>query len=520
MIRSISVFLIVLALTTSAHAQPSDQALEPIIHVTALGAVPDDDKLDTAALQAAIDAAHAQGGGTVALPAGTFDSGTLRLRSHVRLHVGAGATLRGSADLADYDPDHPHLLYGADVENVALTGTGRLDGQGPVFWREADSDDDLVADRDERPWRFVRFERSRDVLVRDLTFEDSPSHTLYFYRSRGVRIEGVTIRNPKRGPNTDGIDLQGTSDVRISDCHIATGDDAICLKGNAGVTEHVTVTNCYLESDDAAVKFGTGSRHAVRFVTVDNVVIRRARYGIAFFMKYGGVFEHARFSNIVMATGSRHATEYPIYLDVDRVTPDLPYGTIRNVTFSGLDITTRGNLLMAGHPEAPLRDLTLDNVRITVRGGVELSGRRKPKGNRTHDADDASVDLAGVPAHLTLGHATGVTLRDVTLATNRDTTQADRHAVYATSVTNLTLDNLRAQPARARSARAAVRLHNPGDVLALHPVALPGTSTFLHVTGTPTGQVRLVAPTLSDADVPWRLGNGVAPETLVEISTP
>jgi polygalacturonase len=198
MIRSISFFLIVLALTTSAHAQPSGQALGPIIHVTALGAVPDDDKLDTATLQAAIDAAHAQGGGTVALPAGTFDSGTLRLRSHVRLHVGPGATLRGSADLADYDPDHPHLLYGADVENVALTGTGRLDGQGPVFWREADGDDDLVADRDERPWRFVRFERSRDVLVRDLTFEDSPSHTLYFSRSRGVRIEGVTIRNPDR----------------------------------------------------------------------------------------------------------------------------------------------------------------------------------------------------------------------------------------------------------------------------------------------------------------------------------
>jgi len=114
---------------------------------------------------------------------------------------------------------------------------------------------------------------------------------------------------------------------------------------------------------------------------VDNLVIRRARYGIAFFMKYGGVFEHARFSNLVMATGSRHATEYPIYLDVDRVTPDLPYGTIQDVTFSGLDVTTRGNLLMAGHPEAPLRDLTLDNVRITVRGaGSNFQIVVSPKG--------------------------------------------------------------------------------------------------------------------------------------------
>jgi len=512
--------MLLISLDASVRAQPSEISHGPVLDARAFGAAPSDDRLDTSALQAALDAAHARGGGTVVLSAGTFDSGTLRLRSHVRLHIGPGATLRGSADLADYDPDHPHLLYGADVENVALTGTGRLDGQGPNFWREVEGDNDLVAGQDERPWRFVRFEQARDVLVRDLTFEDSPSHTLYFYRSRGVRIEGITIRNPKRGPNTDGIDLQGTSEVRISDCHIATGDDAICLKGNAGVTEHVTVTNCYLESDDAAIKFGTGSRHAIRYVTVDNLVIRRARYGIALFMKYGGVFEHARFSNLVMATGSRHATEYPIYLDVDRVTPDLPYGTVQDVTFSGLDIKTRGNLLMAGHPEAPLRDLTLDNLRITVRGGVDLSDRRKPKGNRTHDADDASVDLASVPSHLTLGHAKGVTLRDLTVTTDRDTMQADRHAVYATSVSNLTLDNLHAQPARARSARAAVRLHNPGDVLALHPVALPGTSTFLHVTGTPTGRVRLVAPALFAADVPWLLGDGVAPETLVETSAP
>jgi len=265
--RSIPLLLVVLALTTSARAQPSDRALGPVINGIAFGAVPDDDALDTAALQAALDAAHAQGGGTVVLPAGTFDSGTLRLRSNVTLHLGPGATLRGSADLADYDPDHPHLLYGKGVERVALTGTGRIDGQGRAFWREVEGDDDLVAGQDERPWRFVRFEQARDVLVRDLTFENSPSHTLYFYQSRGVRIAGVTIRNPKRGPNTDGIDLQGTSDVRISDCHIATGDDAICLKGNAGVTEHVTVTNCYLESDDAAIKFGTGSRHAIRYTS-------------------------------------------------------------------------------------------------------------------------------------------------------------------------------------------------------------------------------------------------------------
>jgi hypothetical protein len=510
--------MLLISFDASVRAQPSEISHGPMLDARDFGAVPGDDRLDTSALQAALDAAHARGGGTVVLSAGTFDSGTLRLRSHVRLHIGPGATLRGSADLADYDPDHPHLLYGADVENVALTGTGRLNGQGPVFWRETDGEDDLVADRDERPWRFVRFERSRDVLVRDLTFEDSPSHTLYFFRSRGVLIDGVTIRNPARGPNTDGIDLQGTSDVRISNCHIATGDDAICLKGNAGVTENVTVTNCYLESDDAAIKFGTGSRHAIRHVTVDNIVIRRARYGIAFFMKYGGVFEHARFSDIVMTTGSRHRTEYPVYLDVDRRSPDLPYGTIRNVTFSGLDITTRGNLLLAGHPAAPLRNLTLDDVRVTVRGGVDLTDRRKPTGNRTHHGDDESVDLASIAAHLTLGHAAGVVLRDVAISTDRDTTQADRHALYVANVTDLTLDGLRAQHARLQSARAAVRLHNPGAVLFLHPVALPGTSTFLRVTGTPTGRIRMVAPALFAAEVPWRLDDGVPKATLVETS--
>jgi polygalacturonase len=107
-----------------------------------------------------------------------------------------------------------------------------------------------------------------------------------------VRIDGISIINPRLGPNTDGIDVNSSSNVFISDVYVETGDDALCFKSRFAdePVQNVTVTNCVLISDDSAIKFGTRSSGDMRNITVSNCVIRNSTNGIAFFMKDGGHF--------------------------------------------------------------------------------------------------------------------------------------------------------------------------------------------------------------------------------------
>ncbi|MEM6328173.1 MAG: glycosyl hydrolase family 28 protein, partial [Bacteroidota bacterium] len=249
--------------------------------VTEYGAIANDDVLDTAAIQAAVDACAARGGGTVRVPAGTYDTGTVRLASGIRFHLDGGALLRGSTDLADY-PFQPELtserpgrrralLAAFGAENIALTGTGTIDGRGPEFAYDAETGDETEG----RPMFWVVFQDVRDLTIRDVRLVNSTGWTLNLNRVERVTVRGITIDNPPRSPNTDGIDLRGARDVTISDVVIRTGDDAICFKARRGQpVENVVVTNAVLASDDAAIKFGTRTGDRIAHVLVQNVAIR------------------------------------------------------------------------------------------------------------------------------------------------------------------------------------------------------------------------------------------------------
>lgn len=414
-----------LLLAATASAQP-DAACRPETH----GARAGDGVLDTAALQAALDACHARGGGVVALGPGVYLSGTLHLRSHVELHVGPGAVLRGSRRMADYEPERPHLLYARGVTDVAITGTGTIDGSGDAFWG-----DDW--EPDERPYKWLIFYEAERVTVRDVRLIDSPSHTLSFDGCRWVLVDGIHIVNPMRSANTDGISLRATSDARIAGVYIETGDDAVVLKSE-GPVENVVVTGSILISDDAAFKLGTGSETAIRNVVFASSVVRESRYGIALFMKGGGVYEDLHFSDLLIQTASRHKTEYPIYIDLDRLTPQTDLGHVRDVSFSDVRMRTRGSVLVAGHPERPLERIRFDNVELVVAAAVDNAPMRKPKGNRRHVWHPSSADLAPTNAHFVLGHARQVELDGVTI---RETESGHpRAGLHAQAVDGLYLD--------------------------------------------------------------------------------
>jgi polygalacturonase len=384
--------------------------------ITDFGAV--SGELATEAIQRAIDAATAGGGGEVIVPPGRFITGSITLASNLSLSLRPGARLVGSSSLDDYDEDHPHLIYASGAENVAITGDGTIDGRGEAFFDKGQGTGERSSSRGwkalERPEPWIVFENCRNVNIRDLRFTNSPSHVISLTDCRDVVIDGIDILNDARSPNTDGIDIRDTRNVRISNCRIETGDDAICLKSKRDTVSGVLVTNCYLKSDDAGIKFGTGTAVAIRDCRFSNLIIDGTRYGIALFMLDGGVNEHCSFENITIRNGSRHEAEYPIFIDVDKRQADREVGKQRFLSFRNMDIFTRNQLLIAGQPGDPIEHLSMRDIRVHVEGCRDVRTiTRKPKGNKGLKSDPNLADYAGENATVVLGHLSELVMDEI-----------------------------------------------------------------------------------------------------------
>jgi parallel beta-helix repeat protein len=422
-----------------------------VFDITEFGAIGDSITLNTASIQKAIDACAKKGGGIVVFPAGRFTTGTLVLRSNINYHFDNGAMLIGSTLIEHYNKPEGQsnimlisyqqaapvndalrvLIDGTGVENVSFTGHGIIEGNGRFFW---DSDFKPY----ERPEPWINFKNSKNISIRDITFQNAPSHVLRFANSEGILIDGIKISNVYKSPNTDGIDLVDTKNVHISNSFISTGDDAICLKTDKTGVENVTVTNCIIESDDAAIKFGTGSAGYTRYCTFSNNIIRKSRYGISLFMLEGGVFEHNLFTNMIMEGGSRHANEYPIFIDVDKKRPNDGYGLVRNNTFSNLKIITSGKILITGRPEIPIENLYLKNISFFLNDEADFTEAKKPRGNKNFPKLESSLDRSPIPAHLTIGHINGLHMDNVTISYNGKSIRKD---IDLLGVKNMTATN-------------------------------------------------------------------------------
>ncbi|MEM6260971.1 MAG: glycosyl hydrolase family 28 protein [Bacteroidota bacterium] len=395
-------FTLLLVLYQSLVASPS-------LDVRDFGATGDGTTLDTKSIQAAINKARKNGGGTVFLGTGTYLSGTLELHSHITLVISPGATLLGSKNLEDYQAAHPHLIYSNKASHVTLTGGGTINGQGDAFY-----DSNFKALPRPKPW--IQFTAGSHIRVRDLNLINSPAHVLVIKRVDRAWFQNLSIVNHKKSPNTDGIDIHDSKHVFVSDCYFSTGDDAICLKSKRDFVEYVTVTNCIIESDDAALKLGTGSKMGVRHCRFSNITITDTRYGVAMFMVDGGVYEHIDFSGISISGRSRHTNDYPIYMDIDMRDEAKPLGSIRNIRFRDIFAQTNGNILISGQPTTPISGLSFDHVTIQLEEPADLKQvKRKPRGNKTFTDLGKTVDYSWVESTFTLGHVRGVKMSNVTI---------------------------------------------------------------------------------------------------------
>lgn len=387
-------------------------------NVTAHGATGDGSRLETAALQSAIDACAAAGGGTVVFPSGRYLTGALVLRSNITLHLAPGAVLLASPKLAHFPEmrsslrsyvdnyTQRSLLFGDNLENVAIEGGGAIDGQGASFPGPY-----LV-----RPF-LVRILRSRNVRVSGITFRDSPMWVQHYLHCEGVLIHGVTVTsNVNR--NNDGIDIDSCERVRISDCDINSGDDAIVLKSTTPRrTKNVTISNCVLRSHCNALKLGTESNGGFENIAISNCAIYDTRLaGIALETVDGGALEQVAISGILM-----DGVGAPVFMRLgDRGRPHEPgaprppAGVLRNVILRDIQAMRAGptGCAIAGIPGHPLDHITLDNIRL------EFASPGKPQYTRVPEFAEKYPEhgmFGALPAHgFYCRHVRDLHLRNVT----------------------------------------------------------------------------------------------------------
>jgi len=370
-----------------------------IYDIKAYGAVGDGVHNDAKAMQAAIDACHEAGGGTVLVPVGSYLISTVNLKSYVELHFETGAKLISSLNPDEFskDPDRCYVLGAAHGEKISITGFGVIDGRG----RERNIFDNADGGLNECPLAFSGF-RPRTTLfedidgltIRDITIFDSAIWSLHLAGCRNGIIDGIRIENEDRGAGNDGIDPDSCQNLIISNCHVFTGDDAIVVKTTKtmselyGPCENITITGCVLHSRDSAFKIGTETWGDIRNIVFANNVGYDCSRIVGIWMRDGATVENIRISNIVGTTRRyADANRYPdhwwgkgesIFISNTYREPDKrPYtGTIKDVFIDNLSVRSESSLFIkSGGDTCPIENIRISNCDLTlVRQGTQATG--------------------------------------------------------------------------------------------------------------------------------------------------
>ena len=409
--------------------------------VRGFGATGDGKTIDTPAINRAIEAAAAAGGGTVYFPPGNYLCYSIHLKSKVALYLDQGATIVAAdtgADPAqsydaaesnkpweayqDYGHNHWHnsLIWGEGLNDVAICGPGLIWGKGLSRGEGAGP----VAEHPGVANKAIALKNCRNVLLRDFSI----LHGGHF----GVLATGVdnfTVDNLRIDTNRDGIDIDCCRNVRVSNCSVnSPWDDGICLKssfalGYARATEMVTITNCLLAGsyeegalldgtfkkfDDRAhvwrtgrIKFGTESNGGFKNITISNCVFEGC-HGLAIESVDGAVIEDVTVTNLTM----RDVYDAPIFIRLAarmRGPAGVPVGRIRRIILSGISCmqaegSSKIGCILAGIPGYEIEDVKISDMFIVHPGGGTKSDAERTLAEKEKDYPEP--DMFGVtPAH-------------------------------------------------------------------------------------------------------------------------
>jgi hypothetical protein len=401
------------AVPAAAMAQTSGsasaQSATSVFNIVSYGAKGDGKTMNTEAIQRTIDACASGGGGMVLVPTGRFVTGPLFLKSHVQLVMLAGGVLAFTQELDKVAAIegrwegidrtiYASLINGKDLENVSITGEGTLDGQGQPWWEAFRHDKELrrklgLEEREpENPagsklkWgrpRMINLYDCKNVVIRGLHIQNSPSWNIHPVRCEHVLVDGVTITAPGDSPNTDGIDPDSCKDVRIANCYISVGDDCVIIKSGyrfnpKGVPcENITVTNCVFGLGHCGVGVGSETAGGVKNVVVSNCVCDGTNTGLRFKTARGRgrSVENVRASNFVMRNVAEPIVVTMFYVGgdlheakpVDERTPRFRNIYLNDVYATGAKLAAR----IEGLPEMPIENLSLGDVVVEdARDGI------------------------------------------------------------------------------------------------------------------------------------------------------
>src|SRR4029077_6978468 len=445
------------ALGTAAPAQAasaktkSNPAIGDTFDVRTYGAAGNGKTLDTPAINKAIDAAAAGGGGIVRFPAGSFLCYSIRLKSHITLFLDPGATIVAADTPAagvarGYDPPEPNawdkfqdfghshwhnsLIWGEDLENISIEGQGLIWGKG---LSRGDRDLTLAAGVGNKS---ISLKNCRNVTLRDISILHGGHFAIL-----ATGVDNLTIDNLKIDTNHDEIDVDCCRNVRISNCSVnSPWDDGICLKDSYGLgfarsTDHVTITNCYVTGGyeegtmldatykpfapdfkvprNGRIKFGTESNGGFRHITVSNCVLEKCR-GIALESVDGAILEDVAITNITM----RDVVDVPFFLRLGsrmRAPEGTPVGELRRVLISNVIVSncaSRQATLISGIPGHYIEDVKFNNILILHQGG----GTKEGAAIQPPELENVYPDpnrFGPMPAHgFYIRHAKRIEMRD------------------------------------------------------------------------------------------------------------
>ena len=483
-------------------------------NITDYGAKGDGSTLNTKFIQSAIDDCSKAGGGTVNFPAGRYVSGTLFLKSHVTLNLEAGAILEGSKNLSDYPVTvsnirsytdsytNKSLIYGDGLENIAITGHGTLDGNGAAFDEVTHElmKKNLSESYKIRPY-MIRIINCKDILIRDVTILNSPMWVQHYLLCEDVNIEGITV-NSRVNHNNDGIDIDACNRVRISNCDIISGDDAIVLKSTLDVPcKNIVVTNCNISSNCNAFKLGTETNGGFENITFSNSTIYDTGIsGITLQMVDGGTLDRVSISNITMTNVSnaifiRLGNRARVFKEN---MPKPGMGKMSNIIISNIQGDKIGNTgcSITGLPSFPVKNITLENIRFSFKGGgtKDLVDLEIPENPEKYPEQSMFGKL---PAYgFYCRHLENMTFNDIEL----DFSSPDaRPAIICDDVAGLELYKIKA---RIIDNEALLRFKDVQNVMVQSCIAPRGLNTFLKLTGTKNDQITLMGNDLSGAKNP------------------
>lgn len=377
--------------------------------MTFITVAPDGGRDLTQAIRVAVEAAHEAGGGTVAVPPGDWVAGAIRLLDRVRLHLEAGVRLAALPGYEHYAANRTDSLaeesdrafiFASSARDVAITGPGALVGDAAA-WRVPGAESLGTHVPVEHRVRMIVLEDCERVEIAGLTILDSPMWTVHLVGCRHGSVRDVTIDNDTRMPNTDGINLDGCTDIRIAGCSIRAADDGICLKttrrrdpARTRPCARILVTGCIVESESCALKIGTETWADITDVLFADCIVANSNRAFGIFSRDGGVIERVRLDGL---TFDCHQTPEgfwgsgdPVTITIARRHAGIAPGAVRDVVMTGLGGRAEGAVVLVGLPDRPVGPVTLDGFDLT-----QTLGSHDPAGS--YDLRPTAADLQPLP---------------------------------------------------------------------------------------------------------------------------